>query len=138
MAWGYYDATAKPVLRIQSGDTVEVQTLITNSPTGLERAFVPPDQIEQSLKDIFKEVTDKGPGGHILTGPIYIEVAEGGTRSKFGSNRIQPRSSPMPYTAFSPRGRLPSQDFPRQKIKIIQLDQRADGRQNSPMESRSR
>ena len=39
VAWGYYDASAKPVLRIQSGDTVEVQTLITNSPEGLERAY---------------------------------------------------------------------------------------------------
>ena len=32
VAWGYYDAAAKPVLRIKSGDTVEIQTLLTNSP----------------------------------------------------------------------------------------------------------
>src|SRR5438132_5078576 len=75
VAWGYYDANATPVLRIRSGDTVEVQTLITNSPAGLERALVPPAQVEQALRDIYKEVTDKGPGGHILTGPIYIEGA---------------------------------------------------------------
>src|SRR5205807_9597886 len=78
VAWGYYDAAAKPVLRIKSGDTVEVQTLITNSPEGLERALLPPAQVEQALRDVFKEVTDKGPGGHILTGPIYIESAEPG------------------------------------------------------------
>ncbi len=32
VAWGYYDAKAAPVLRVKSGDAVEIQTLITNSP----------------------------------------------------------------------------------------------------------
>src|SRR5712664_1325975 len=76
VAWGYYDAQAKPVLRVKSGDTVEIQTLITNSPKRLEDAGLPPDQVEQSLRDITDQVKDKGPGGHILTGPVYIEGAE--------------------------------------------------------------
>src|SRR5437764_9412373 len=76
VAWGHYDAAATPVLRINSGDTVEVETLLTNSPEGLERAFVPADQIEQALRDVFKEVKDRGPGGHVLTGPIFVEGAE--------------------------------------------------------------
>ena len=76
VAWGYYDATTPPVLRIKSGDTVEIQTLITNSPERLEKAGVPKDQVEQSLRDITEQVKDKGPGGHILTGPIYIEDAQ--------------------------------------------------------------
>src|SRR6185503_18625447 len=71
VAWGYYDATTPPALRIKSGDTVEVHTLITSIPPRLEAAGVAPDQIEQSLREIYKEVTNKGPGGHILTGPIY-------------------------------------------------------------------
>src|SRR5258708_17914168 len=78
VAWGYYDAQAKPVLRVKSGDTVEIQTLITNSPKRLEDAGLPPDQVEQSLRDITDQVKDKGPGGHILTGPVYIEGAEAG------------------------------------------------------------
>ena len=78
VAWGYYDAKATPVLRIKSGDTVEIQTLITSSPKRLEAAGVPPEQVEQSLRDITDQVKDKGPGGHILTGPIYIEGAEPG------------------------------------------------------------
>src|SRR5690349_24539384 len=76
VAWGYYDAAAPPVVRVKSGDTVEVQTLITSSPTRLEGAGVKPADVEQSLRDIYKEVTNKGPGGHILTGPIFIEGAE--------------------------------------------------------------
>jgi hypothetical protein len=75
VAWGYYDAKAAPVLRVKSGDTVEIQTLITNSPKRLEDAGLPPEQVEQSLRDITDQVKDKGPGGHILTGPIYIECA---------------------------------------------------------------
>src|SRR5690242_21920415 len=78
VAWGYYDAAAPPVLRIHSGDTVKFDTLITNSPMGLEKAGVPLDQVQQSLRDIYREVTKKGPGGHILNGPVYIEGAEPG------------------------------------------------------------
>src|SRR5919109_384776 len=78
VAWGYYDASTPPVLRIKSGDTVEIQTLITSSPTRLEGAGVKPADVEQALRDIYKEVTNKGPGGHILTGPIFVEGAEPG------------------------------------------------------------
>lgn len=78
VAYGYYWAQAKPALRIASGDIVEVETLLTNVPDRLAAAGVPADQIQQSLRDVVSQVTDKGPGGHILTGPIYIEGAEPG------------------------------------------------------------
>ncbi|HXM50709.1 MAG TPA: DUF6438 domain-containing protein [Pyrinomonadaceae bacterium] len=79
VAWGYYDASTPPVLRVKSGDTVEVQTSITSTPSRLEGAGVKPADVEQSLRDIVKEVTNKGPGGHILTGLIFIETAEPGS-----------------------------------------------------------
>ena len=43
-------------------------------------AGVPPEQIQDSLKAIVGEVTGdrRGPGGHILTGPVYVEGAEPG------------------------------------------------------------
>ncbi|HEX2603015.1 MAG TPA: hypothetical protein VHL32_13005, partial [Gemmatimonadaceae bacterium] len=69
VAWGYYDAAAKPVLRINSGDIIVVGTLITSTPPRLEAAGVKPADVEQSLRDITTTVTNKGPGGHILTGP---------------------------------------------------------------------
>src|SRR6202521_2668116 len=78
VAWGYYDAKAAPVLRVKSGDTVQIDTLITNSPKRLEDAGLPPEQVEQSLRDITEQVKDKGPGGHILTGPIHTAGAEAG------------------------------------------------------------
>src|SRR5690242_21163296 len=76
VVWGYYWAQAKPVLRIKSGDTVEIQTMTTGTPNSMERAGVKPEDIQPELKTIFAEVKDKGPGGHILTGPIFIEGAE--------------------------------------------------------------
>src|ERR1700681_112011 len=80
VAYGYYWADVKPALRIASGDIIDVDTLLTNSPTGLQRAGVPDDKIQASLKSIVTDVTGdrRGPGGHILTGPVYVEGAEPG------------------------------------------------------------
>jgi acetamidase/formamidase len=122
VAWGYYDATTPPALRVQSGDTVEVQTLLAGvSPAQLEAAGLPPGQVEQSLRDIFKEVTNKGPGPHILTGPIYVQGAEPGDVLEI---RIQSIRLALPYAQnrFRPGfGFLPD-DFPYMRIKIIPLD----------------
>src|SRR6185369_5820360 len=78
VAYGYYWSEAKPVLRIASGDIIDVDTLLTNTPRGLERAGVKPEDVQDSLREVVDKVTDKGPGGHILTGPVYVEGAEPG------------------------------------------------------------
>src|SRR2546430_9074797 len=72
VAYGYYWSDAKPALRIASGDIIDVDTLLTNSPTGLARAGVPDDKIQASLKSIVTEVNGdrRGPRGHILTRQI--------------------------------------------------------------------
>src|SRR3984893_11485783 len=123
VAWGYYDASTPPVLRIKSGDTVEIQTLITSTPARLEGAGVKPADVEQSLRDIVKEVTNKGPGGHILTGPIFVETAEAGDVLEVRIKSIK-LAIPYAYNAFSPgRGFLP-EDFPYAKMRIIPLDEK--------------
>src|SRR3954462_2800817 len=80
VVYGYYWSEAKPALHIDSGDIIDVDTLLTNTPAGLEKAGVPKSRIEPSLEAIVAEVTGdrKGPGGHILTGPVYVEGAEPG------------------------------------------------------------
>lgn len=57
VAYGYYWSDAKPAIRIASGDIVDVDTLLTNSPQGLARAGVADDKIQPSLKRIVAEVT---------------------------------------------------------------------------------
>jgi len=77
VAYGYYWSEATPALRIKSGDIIDVDTLLTNSPIGLTRLGVPEDQVQPSLRAIVSEVLGdrRGPGGHILTGPVYVEGA---------------------------------------------------------------
>ena len=57
-AWGYYDAAAPPVLRIKSGETVRVHTLITSTPARLEGAGLPAAQVEPTLRDITEHVSN--------------------------------------------------------------------------------
>src|SRR5881392_2900781 len=104
VAYGYYSAAATPVLRIASGDTVLVETLITNRPDRLEAAGVAPADVQQSLRDIVGQVTDKGPGGHILTGPIYVEGADSGDVLEVRILRID---LPISYGYNGCRGFLP-------------------------------
>jgi hypothetical protein len=44
VAWGYYDAKAAPVLHVKSGDTVDIETLITSSPSGWKAQASPPSR----------------------------------------------------------------------------------------------
>jgi acetamidase/formamidase len=121
VTWGYYAADVAPVLRIHSGDTVEIQTLITSSPKRLAEAGVPAYEIQQSLRDIFDQVKDRGPGGHILTGPVYVEGAEPADVLEVRIQTIR-LAIPYAYNAFGPgRGFLPD-DYPYGKMKIIPLD----------------
>src|SRR3954451_9356172 len=115
VAWGYYDASTPPVMRVNSGDTVEIQTLITSSPTRLEGAGVKPEDVEQSLRDIYREVTNKGPGGHILTGPTFVEGAEPGDVLEVRIKQIK-LAIPYAYNAFGPRGGTIPEDFPYAKM----------------------
>ena len=63
VAYGYYWAEAKPVLRIVSGDIIDVDTLLTNTPRGLEAAGVKPEDVQASLRAIVDNVTDKDRAG---------------------------------------------------------------------------
>jgi acetamidase/formamidase len=122
VAWGYYWSAAKPVLRIKSGDRVEIQTMLTNSPDRLAAAGVKEEEIEAELKAITAELKDKGPGGHILTGPVFVEGAEPGDTLEVRILDIK-YSIPYAYNSFRPTsGVLTAEDFPRGATKIIPLD----------------
>jgi acetamidase/formamidase len=131
IAWGYYSAAAKPVLRIKSGDTVTVDTLITSSPDRLAAAGVKADQIEPELRVIYERVKDKGPGGHILTGPIFVEDAAPGDALEVRILTITPKI-PYAYNGFSPgRGFLPD-EFSKARTVIIPFDLKRNVAQFAP------
>ncbi len=123
VVWGHYDATDKPVLTVKSGDTVKIHTLLTNSPTGLAKAGVAADAIEPELRAVFDGVpaAARGPGGHILTGPVAIEGAEPGDTLEVRIVKID-LAIPYAYNAFRYGAGFLTDDFPYARMKIVPLD----------------
>ncbi|CAN5251248.1 acetamidase/formamidase family protein [soil metagenome] len=121
VAWGNYDAAAKPVLRIKSGDVVTFNTLLTSSPTALERNGVAPADVEASIRAVFDQVKDRGPGGHILTGPVFIEGAEPGDTLEVRIQKIE-LAIPYAYNGFRYGAGILTDDYPYARTKIIPLD----------------
>jgi acetamidase/formamidase len=124
VAYGYYWADAAPVLSIDSGDIIDVDTLLTNTPAGLAKAGVPDDKIQASLKAIVSEVTGdrKGPGGHILTGPVYVRGAEPGDVLEV---KILSIDLPLDYGYNGCSGYLPENCQSGAPAKIMALDRKA-------------
>jgi acetamidase/formamidase len=96
VAYGYCWSEAKPAIHVDSGDVVEIETMLTNTPTGLERIGVKPQDVPQNLRDIVATDTGtlRGPGGHILTGPIHVDGADSGDVLEV---RIQSITLPIAY-----------------------------------------
>jgi len=124
VAYGYYWSQAAPVVRIASGDIIDVDTLLTNTPAGLEKAGVPEARIQSSLKSIVAEVTGerRGPGGHILTGPVYVEGAEPGDVLEV---KILAIDLAIDYGYNGCSGVLPENCEPGAPVRIIPLDRSA-------------
>lgn len=117
VAWGYYWAGARPVLTINSGDTVEVQTVASLGPGESAPAEMP--EVGHLLSQLQKKTT-KGVGGHFLTGPIAISGAMPGDVLEV---RIREIRLDVPY-AYNSEGRqgFLADLFPQGGRKIIPLD----------------
>ena len=131
VAYGYYWSEATPVLRMASGDIIDVDTLLTNTPEGLAKAGVPDDRIQTSLKEIVSQVTGdrRGPGGHILTGPVFVEGAEPGDVLEV---RIQSIELAIDYGYNGCKGVLPENCEANAPVRIIPLDRRRMTAQFAP------
>jgi acetamidase/formamidase len=83
--WGFFDRDLPPVLRVRSGDLIQVETVT-------HRAGDAPDLLmDAGVAAIFERVTDRGPGGHIMTGPIQVEGAEPGDALEMELLSLTPR-----------------------------------------------
>jgi len=119
--WGYYDSGVKPVLRIASSDTLVVETMVAGGLGRLRAAGISDAEIPESLKAVEAAVTERGPGVHPLTGPVWVENAEPGDVLEI---RIQNFEFLHPYgvTGFIPgSGTLPD-EFPYSRFKLIRFD----------------
>ncbi|HYM90368.1 MAG TPA: acetamidase/formamidase family protein [bacterium] len=68
--WGYFDASLTPVAEVASGETIQLRSV-----SGAPSDPVPADWIPPEIPSIYAEVHDRGPGGHLLTGPIHVRGA---------------------------------------------------------------
>ena len=124
VAWGYYSAKAKPAITVHSGDTVVMQTASTCGPpqrllaNGVKQADIP-DWLGKLYDGVPQD--QRGPGGHILTGPVAVAEAEPGDVLEV---RVVKIAIDVPWACNSfgaGRGFLPD-DFPYSRTKIIPLD----------------
>jgi acetamidase/formamidase len=114
--WGWFDASLEPVLTIDSGDRVTVET-VSGGKANLPGPgyHVPPE-----LHRIHAGVERRMPG-HILTGPIAVRGAEPGDVLEIRILDIQLRQD-WGYTYVRPlAGALPN-DFPEFEQMIVRLD----------------
>jgi acetamidase/formamidase len=85
--WGYYDPAVAPVLHVASGERVRVETMVAGGLQRLRLAGASDAEIPDSLKRVEERVTQRGPGAHPLTGPIYVDGAEPGDTLEVRSSR---------------------------------------------------
>jgi acetamidase/formamidase len=110
--WGFFDSSQAPVLKINPGDTVAVETMAAS-----DNQVVPGATIDQIVK-IQSAIPDQGP--HTLTGPIYVEGAEPGDVLKIHFNKIVPR--PYASNNTKPGKGLFPKEFPEPYVKYYYLD----------------
>jgi acetamidase/formamidase len=117
---GFFDASLKPVLTIDSGDTVRLETA-TGNPRYFEKLGVPKDKIPAELYAVYEGVEGTGRGDHTLNGPIAIRGAEPGDTLEIRIRAVDVRL-PIAGQGFVPnRGLLPD-EFPYAKDRVLWID----------------
>jgi acetamidase/formamidase len=119
---GYFSAALKPALTIESGDTVTIESVAGLDPAAVDASgVVPPSAVPEYTRAIRREVSDRGPGPHILTGPIFVNGAMPGDVLEVRIQQIDlaidyGNNVQRPYT-----GALP-EEFPGFFQRIIPID----------------
>ena len=111
--WGYFSSAVKPAVTINSGDTVIIEDVPRLDPPLVEKAGFPPSEIPENYRAIYREVKDRGPGPHVMVGPVYVNGAEPGDvlevrildielAYSYGYNRQRPYQGTLPeeFTQF--------------------------------------
>src|SRR5580704_9095675 len=119
---GHFSAALKPVLTINSGDIVTIETATSLDPAEIDQSgAVPPSVVPEYQRAIHREVKDRVPSGHVLTGPIFINGAQPGDTLEVSIQEIELAvgygyNRQRPYT-----GALPD-EFPGFFQRIIAID----------------
>ena len=111
--WGWFDNAQPPVLRVNSGDTIVMETMMHS-----HNQVVPGTTIEQ-IKKLRTDFPGRGP--HTFTGPIYIEEAQPGDVLKVTLNKIVPRAYASNFNVPGMFGQFPNL-YPDGQVKYLYLD----------------
>ena len=111
--WGWFDNAQPPVLRVNSGDTIVLETMMHS-----HNQVVPGTTIEQ-IKKLRTDFPGRGP--HTLTGPIYIEEAQPGDVLKVTLNKIVPRAYATNFNVPGMFGQFPNV-YTDGQVKYLYLD----------------
>ena len=115
----FLDQAAKPVLTINSGDVVKIETA-TGTPGYFERLGVPKDKIPAELYETFKGVDDNARRDHTLTGPIFVNGAEPGDSIEIRLRAIDVRL-PLGGQGIGGNAALAGEFAPRDKVLYLDL-----------------
>jgi acetamidase/formamidase len=112
--WGYFDPGLAPVVTVRSGDIVRVEAITHHA------GDAPDLMMDEAIERIFEEVDDRGPGPHLLTGPIAVEGARPGDVLEV---RILSAEARLPYGSnlAAHWGHL-YEDFGKERVTIYELD----------------
>ncbi|MBI4887843.1 MAG: acetamidase/formamidase family protein [Acidobacteria bacterium] len=116
----FFDASLKPVLTIDSGDIVRLETA-TGNPRWFEKLGVPKDRIPAELYAVYEGVEGDGRGDHTLNGPMAVRGAAPGDTLEIRIRSVEVRL-PIAGQSFTPnRGLLPD-EFPYEKGRVTWID----------------
>jgi acetamidase/formamidase len=114
--WGFFDSTLPPVLSVHSGDLVRIETLT-------HQAGDAPDlMMDSGIDAVYREIPSgrRGPGVHIMTGPIYVHGAQPGDTLEVRVLSMEPR---LPYgTNIAAWWGHLYDDFNKERITIYRID----------------
>jgi acetamidase/formamidase len=123
--WGYYDARLMPAIRIAPGDRIRVETMVAGGLQRLRLAGATEAEIPDSLKAVELAVTERGPGAHPMSGPIFVETAQPGDTLEVRILAIE-FLHPFGVNAFSPGGGVLPDDFPYAQLRLFRWRPGAD------------